>query len=380
VQQALALGVEVVTEVEVASFLTEAPIIGITGSNGKTTTTTWVGEMLKQGGLQPIVAGNIGRPLCDAAVEADADNQLVVELSSFQLKGTTDFRPHIACLLNMAETHLDYHGDFADYQASKMKLFANQRASDFAVLNADDVVCQEMASRMEAHVILFSLTQTLTDGFCLACDGKNVEWLVRQQADVVQDWICPAEEVGILGRYNIENALAAAAMAWASGVSTAVIGEVIRSFRGVEHRLEFVAEKNGVRYFNNSKATNAQASIKALLAFKDKVVWIGGGLDRGSDYMELLPYMADKIKAAVLLGETKHKLQQVAALANVADVQVVEGGKEAAEQVLREAVQLAAQVAKPGDVVLLSPACASWDMFPSYEVRGRIFKEAVHNI
>jgi UDP-N-acetylmuramoylalanine--D-glutamate ligase len=380
IQRAHELGIEIVTEVEVSSFLTKAPIIGITGSNGKTTTTTWVGQMLQAGGLQPIVAGNIGRPLCDAAADASGDNWLVVELSSFQLKGTTDFKPHIGCLLNIAETHLDYHGDMEDYQASKLKLFANQTKEDFSILNADDAYCQEIISQLNATVVLFSVTQDLPTGFCMAFDNKGVEWLVRKENGDVADWICPSDEVGILGRYNIENALAAAAIAWASGVHAAVLGRVIRDFRGVEHRLEFVAKTNEVSYYNNSKATNAQASIKALQAFKDKVIWIGGGLDRGSDYMELLPYFKDKVKAAVILGETKEKIRHVAEIAGITNIQLIDGGKEVAEQVIHNAVAAATQLAKPGDVVLLSPACASWDMFTSYEVRGRIFKEAVHNI
>jgi UDP-N-acetylmuramoylalanine--D-glutamate ligase len=380
VKRAIELGIEVVTEVEVSSFLTEAPIIGITGSNGKTTTTTWVGQMLKAGGLQPVVAGNIGRPLCDAASNTTGDFWLVVELSSFQLKGTTDFKPHIGCLLNIAETHLDYHGDMADYQASKLKLFANQTKDNFSILNADDAYCQEILPQLNGTVVLFSVTQDLPDGFCMASDNEGIEWLVRKANGTVADWICPAEEVGILGRYNIENALAAAAIAWASGVQVNVIGQVIRDFRGVEHRLEFVAKTNDVSYYNNSKATNAQASIKALQAFKEKVIWIGGGLDRGSDYMELLPHFKDKVKVAVIIGETKEKIRHVAELAGIADIQLIDGGKEEAAQVIHQAVKAATQFAKPGDVVLLSPACASWDMFTSYEVRGRIFKEAVHNI
>lgn len=380
IKRAIELGIEVVTEVEVSSFLTDAPIIGITGSNGKTTTTTWVGQMLKAGGLQPVVAGNIGRPLCDAASNTTGDFWLVVELSSFQLKGTTDFKPHIGCLLNIAETHLDYHGDMEDYQASKLKLFANQTKDDFSVLNADDPYCQAIIPQLRATVVLFSVTQNLPTGFCMAFDDDGVEWLVRNANGKVADWICPADEVGILGRYNIENALAAAAIAWASGVHADVIGRVIRDFRGVEHRLEFVAKTNEISYYNNSKATNAQASIKALQAFKEKVIWIGGGLDRGSDYMELLPYFKDKVKAAVILGETKDKIRNVAELAGITDIQLIEGGKEQAEQVIYNAVAAATKIAKPGDVVLLSPACASWDMFTSYEVRGRMFKEAVHNI
>lgn len=384
VQKALELGIEVVTEVEVASRLCAAPVIGITGSNGKTTTTTWVGHMLDAAGLKPIVAGNIGTPLCQAAQEADQDNWMVVELSSFQLKGTETFRPKVGALLNVAETHLDYHGGMEDYVASKAKLFANQGPSDTAVLNWDDPVCRELVPYIKAGILPFSMTEELVQGIFVRpsyvpdTEDDLERVIIYRDFTESETEIAKVEAIGLPGRFNVENALAACGIAIAAGADPAVLGGVLASFRGVEHRLEYVADKAGAAYFNNSKATNSKATAMALGSFRQPVVLIAGGLDRGSDYMELLPVLGG-VKGVVLLGETRDKLAGVAELAGVKHIISVDNGKSAAA-VLQEAVREASALAEAGDVVLLSPACASWDMFTSYEERGRIFKEAVHNL
>lgn len=384
VQQALALGIEVVTEVEVAYRLCAAPMIGITGSNGKTTTTTWVGRMLDAAGMKPIVAGNIGTPLSQAAQEADEENWMVVELSSFQLKGTESFRPKVGCLLNVAETHLDYHGDMDDYVASKAKLFANQGADDTAVLNWDDPVCRGLVPYIKAAILPFSMTEELVQGIFVRPSYVPDTEDDLQRVIIYRDYseseteIAAVDSIGLPGRFNVENALAACGIAIAAGADPAVLGEVLASFRGVEHRLEYVADKAGAAYYNNSKATNSKATAMALGSFKQPVVLIAGGLDRGSDYMELLPVLGG-VKALVALGQTKDKLAGVAQMAGVKAVISVDNGESAAA-VLQEAVREASALAEAGDVVLLSPACASWDMFTSYEERGRIFKEAVHNL
>jgi UDP-N-acetylmuramoylalanine--D-glutamate ligase len=385
VQKALELGIEVVTEVEVAYRLCAAPMIGITGSNGKTTTTTWVGRMLDAAGMKPIVAGNIGTPLCQAAQEASADNWMVVELSSFQLKGTETFRPKVACLLNVAETHLDYHGDMKDYVASKAKLFANQSASDTAVLNWDDPFCRELVPYIKAGILPFSMTEELVQGIFVrpsfvegAEDDLKRVIIYRDYAEGEVE-IAAVDSIGLPGRFNVENALAACGIAIAAGADPAVLGEVLSSFRGVEHRLEYVADKGGAAYYNNSKATNSKATTMALASFRQPVVLIAGGLDRGSDYMELLPVLSGRVKALVALGQTKDKLVKVGQLAGLKHIISVDNGESAAA-VLQHAVREASALAEEGDVVLLSPACASWDMFTSYEERGRIFKEAVHNL
>lgn len=385
VQTALELGIEVVTEVEVAYRLCAAPMIGITGSNGKTTTTTWVGQMLEAAGMNPIVAGNIGTPLCEAAQEATEDNWMVVELSSFQLKGTETFRPKIGCLLNIAETHLDYHGSMKDYVDSKAKLFANQVATDTAVLNWDDPFCRELVPYMKAAILPFSMSEELTHGVFVSPsyitdqeDDLKRRIIYRESADQ-ETIIADVDSIGLPGRFNVGNALAACGIAIAAGADPSLLGEVLASFRGVEHRLEYVADKAGATYYNNSKATNSKATIMALTSFERPVVLIAGGLDRGSDYLELLPVLSGRVKALVAIGETKDKLTNVAQLAGLKQIISVDNGESAAA-VLEQAVQEASALAEEGDIVLLSPACASWDMFTSYEERGRIFKEAVHNL
>ncbi|WP_127533510.1 UDP-N-acetylmuramoyl-L-alanine--D-glutamate ligase [Paenibacillus kobensis] len=396
VQQAEAHGVEIVTEVEVAYFLSPAPMIGITGSNGKTTTTTWIGELLKGAGMAPIVAGNIGTPLCEAAQQAKESDIIVAELSSFQLKGTTAFRPRVALLLNVVETHLDYHGGMDDYVTSKAKLFANQSADDTAVLNWDDKTCRAIAERINARLLPFSLIETLPHGLYIdppfpaesdePQDGQGeveaeetLRSIIYASGDGEKSVILPVTELGIPGRHNAANAMAAIAAAIAAGAPLETLAGPLRSFRGVEHRLEFVCERNGVSFYNNSKATNPVATITGLKSFPlERVVLIAGGLDRGSDYMELLPWFSG-LKALVALGETRNKLAHVAGLAGLTAVETVEP-EEDAEATLQEAVRRAAALAGSGDVVLLSPACASWDMFKSYEQRGRIFKQSAHTL
>jgi UDP-N-acetylmuramoylalanine--D-glutamate ligase len=376
IRQAEKLAIEVVTEVEVAAHICKAPIIGITGSNGKTTTTTLIGLMLTEENLTPIVAGNIGRALTEAALEAEASNWMVVELSSFQLKGTEDFRPRIACLLNVYETHLDYHGSMEDYIASKAKLFANQRPEDTAILNWDDPECRKMIPQIRAKLLPFSMKEELPHGVYLHADNQSIVY--RDEAGSLHA-ILPAKEMGIPGSYNVENALAAAAAALTVGVKPATIAHVLRQFRGVEHRLEFIRELDGVTFYNNSKATNPAAAIKSIEAFDQGIVLIAGGLDRGSDYMELLPIFKERVKGIVTLGETSEKIGRIARLAGISSIKSVDTAKDAADAV-SEAVQAAWGMSEAGDIVLLSPACASWDMFPSYEDRGRMFKESVHNL
>jgi UDP-N-acetylmuramoylalanine--D-glutamate ligase len=375
-RRAQELGLEIVTEVEVAFHICQAPIIGITGSNGKTTTTTLIGKMLEEARLNPIVAGNIGRALCEAAQEATPNNRMVVELSSFQLKGTKDFRPRIGCLLNVYDTHLDYHGSMDDYIASKAKLFENQTEEDTAVLNGDDPVCLSLSAGLKARLLPFSMKEQPKPGVYL---DAATQTLTYQDAEGRKQAILPVKELGIRGSHNVENALAASAVALASGATVESIAKVLREFRGVEHRLEFVATKGGTSFYNDSKATNPAATIKSIEAFEQKLILIAGGLDRGSDYMELLPVFRSKLKGLVTLGQTREKINRVADLAGLSTVKSVDTVNDAAAAV-REAVEAAYAMADEGDVVLLSPACASWDMFPSYEERGRMFKQSVHTL
>ena len=389
--EALRLGVEVVSEVEVAGQLSPAPIVGITGSNGKTTTTTLTGVLLEAAGLKPLVAGNIGRPLSEAATEVEEDGWLVAELSSFQLKGTSAFHPRIACLLNVAETHLDYHGDMEDYVGSKAKLFENQGEDDVAVYNADDETCRRLASAFKGRAFPFSLTRKLDAGVMIdppyadvrPADGEDAEdverWIVSRDGQGDEIRLLRVDELGLPGRHNAANAMAAIAIALSAGAEPERLLRPLRDFRGVEHRLEYVGTFGGVKYYNDSKATNPMATTMSVLSLPAPLILIAGGLDRGSDYMELQPVFRDRLKGLAAIGETREKLGRVAALSGLTNVKIVEP-VDNAEETLQAAVREAAAMAEPGDIVLLSPACASWDMFPSYEVRGRIFKQSAHTL
>lgn len=374
--QAAGLGIEVVTEVEVAWHLAAGPMVGITGSNGKTTVTTWIGHMLETSGQNPVIAGNIGRPLCEAVADGTKNDWIVAELSSFQLKGTAAFRPRIACLLNFRETHLDYHGTLEDYWASKLKLFANQTEEDTAVLNWDDPSCRKLAESLAAEVFPFSTGELAGPGVCVT-GGR----IVVQERDGNTVALADVTDIGLLGRHNLENALASVAVAWCADADPGAIRAQLREFRGVAHRQEFVGEVGGVRYYNDSKATNPAAAMTALTAFAGPIVWIGGGLDRGTGFSALSPAMAGRVKAAVVLGETRHQLAATARDAGVGHVVVIEPDTaDGAAEAMEQAVRAAARAAEPGDVVLFSPACASWDMFASFEERGRMFQAAVHRL
>ncbi|HEX7056037.1 MAG TPA: UDP-N-acetylmuramoyl-L-alanine--D-glutamate ligase [Bacilli bacterium] len=384
VKKALELGIEVVTEVEVAAHLFSLPIAAVTGSNGKTTTTTWIGLMLQEAGLAPIVAGNIGTPLCDAVRNMDGGKWMVLELSSFQLKGTRQFRPNVACLLNIYETHMDYHGTMDDYIAAKRKLFANQTEQDTAVLNWDDPVCRRIIeSGLTAKVLPFSAKQRLDRGvfldFMPDANGEKREMIVYAPGEGELVPIAKVDELGIPGRHNVENALAAVAVALSAGAGRAAIASALQSFRGVEHRLEFVKSANGIDVYNDSKATNPSATVKSLESFNRPIVWVGGGLDRGTEFTALEALFKERVKAVVVLGQTKDKIKATAEKAGIKEIHSVAetANKEIA---IQEAAAAAVRLAASGDVILFSPACASWDMFPSYEVRGRMFKQAVHNL
>lgn len=365
VREALELNIPVVTEVEIAYLVGQAPIIGITGSNGKTTTTTLVGLMLEQAGLRPVVAGNIGRALTDVVEEIEADRWLVAELSSFQLMGTRTFRPKIGALLNLYAAHLDYHGTMEEYRDAKFRMFVNQTAQDIAVLNWDMEIVRDAAALTKARVFPFSAKQELQEGVFV----KNGSICARMNGQELT--VLPLQEIALRGEHNLEDVLAATAISLSAGANSEAIAEVARTFRGVEHRCEYVKTVGDVEYFNDSKATNAESAIRAINSFDGNVVLIAGGLDRGVLFEELVPVFKNKVKHLVTLGQTADKLLSVAEQAGVAGEKVA---------TLEEAVQRATTVAQPGDVVLLSPACASWDMFGSFEERGSMFKKAVHTL
>lgn len=361
VRKAQELGIPVVTEPEIAGMISSAPFIAITGSNGKTTTTTLIGEILQEGGKKPLVAGNIGTVVCEVAANASSENVIVAELSSFQLLGTQQFRPHIAVFLNLFDAHLDYHGTREHYGQAKARMFANQSPEDFAVVNADDEDVMRLSEEAAAEKIPFSIERTLEKG-----------------ADIREGMICfngepivQVTEIALPGKHNLENVLAAVAVAKLLGVENDAIVLVLRHFVGVKHRLQFVEAIAGRKFYNDSKATNILATHNAITAFHEPVVLLAGGLDRGNEFDELTPAL-EKVKAVVLFGETAQKLQKAAETAGVKHIKRVDH--------LAEAVPAAYELSAPGDIVLLSPACASWDQFATFEQRGDMFIDCVHKL
>ncbi|WP_370541842.1 UDP-N-acetylmuramoyl-L-alanine--D-glutamate ligase [Alicyclobacillus sp. SO9] len=363
-QEAKRLAVPIYTEIEVSSWLMKSPLFAITGSNGKTTTTTLIGQILDHAGQNPVVAGNIGRVLSGVIEDVAPHQPVVLEVSSFQLMGTESLHPKIAVLLNLYPAHLDYHKTFDNYAAAKMRLFQNMTAEDTAVLNYDQPQIRTRAERVMASIVWFSQSTVLTKGV----------WVENSQivADVGMGRmeIISVSDLGL--PHNLENTLAAVAVALLAGTAPSVIADVLSSFSGVEHRMELVARVHDVTFYNDSKATNPQAALRALQSFDQNVIWIGGGLDRGDDYAVLQDAIQGRVKAAVLLGQSAARLEQVCSQSGIAQVKLVSS--------IEEAVAAAALAAAPGDVVLLSPACASWDMFNSFEERGSMFKQAVHRL
>ncbi|WP_061910836.1 UDP-N-acetylmuramoyl-L-alanine--D-glutamate ligase [Streptococcus cristatus] len=359
VMRALEKQIPVITEVELAYLISDAPIIGITGSNGKTTTTTMIAEVLTAGGQNGLLSGNIGFPASQVAQDAGETDTLVMELSSFQLMGIEAFHPEIAVITNLMPTHLDYHGSFEEYVAAKWNIQKNMTASDYVVLNFNQDLAKELAKKTAAKVLPFS-TKEKVDGAYL--DGDVLTF--RGEA------IMTASELGVPGSHNVENALATIAVAKLRGIDNQVIRETLAHFGGVKHRLQYVGEINQVKFYNDSKSTNILATQKALSGFDNsKVILIAGGLDRGNEFDELVPDIKD-LKKMVILGESAARVKRAADQAEVSYLDASD---------VRDATRKAFSVAEPGDVVLLSPANASWDMYKNFEVRGdeflAVFKE-----
>ncbi|WP_148878099.1 UDP-N-acetylmuramoyl-L-alanine--D-glutamate ligase [Streptococcus sp. Marseille-P7375] len=359
VMRALEKKIPVITEVELAYLISDAPIIGITGSNGKTTTTTMIAEVLTAGGQNGLLSGNIGFPASQVAQDAGETDTLVMELSSFQLMGIEAFHPEIAVITNLMPTHLDYHGSFEEYVAAKWNIQKNMTASDYVILNYNQDLAKELAKKTAAQVIPFS-SQEQVDGAYL--DGDVLTF--RGEA------IMKASELGVPGSHNVENALATIAVAKLRGIDNQVIKETLTHFGGVKHRLQYVGEINQVKFYNDSKSTNILATQKALSGFDNsKVILIAGGLDRGNEFDELVPDIKG-LKKMVILGESAARVKRAADQAEVSYLDASD---------VRDATRKAFSVAEPGDVVLLSPANASWDMYKNFEVRGdeflAVFKE-----
>lgn len=358
-QQAQEVQIPILTEVQLAYDISEAPFIGITGSNGKTTTTTLIFEMLQAGGLNPLIAGNIGEVATLVATNAQPEQVLVTELSSFQLMGIEAFRPCISLLLNITEAHLDYHTDLTEYQQAKLNLIKHQTESDFCVYNADDAVIVNGLAQTQARCVPFSLYHKV--------DGAYVE---AGKLYFKDEFIINVDEIMLKGEHNLQDVLGAVGVCKLYGCDNQAIRDVLMRFSGVKHRLQFVDEIRGVQFYNNSKATNIIATETALKAFNDSIVLIAGGLDRQHDLSGLVPYFS-KLKAIIAFGETKYRFK---ALADEHQVTCL------VYDDLAQAVSSASEMAEPGDVVLLSPACASWDQYNNFETRGDHFIELVNKL
>ena len=357
IKKALDKGMPVWTEVELAYLISEAPIVGITGSNGKTTTTTMIGQVLTAAGQNGLLSGNIGYTASHVAQTATDKDTLVMELSSFQLMGIESFHPEIAVITNLMPTHIDYHGSFEAYVAAKWNIQKNMTAADHLVLNFNQDLAKELAEKTQATVVPFSTLEKV-DGAYL----ENGLLYFRGEA------VMAADEIGVPGSHNVENALATIAVAKIRGVDNETIKETLSAFGGVKHRLQYADEINGVKFYNDSKSTNILATQKALSGFDNsKVILIAGGLDRGNEFDELVPDIKG-LKKMVILGQSAERVKRAADKAGVEYVDATD---------IADATRKAYHLAGTGDIVLLSPANASWDMYPNFEVRGDLFLKTV---
>jgi len=359
--QARALGAPVIGEIELACEFLPGRIVAITGSNGKTTTTTLIGEILAKSGVKTLVGGNIGTPAISLVPEATAETAVVLEVSSFQLETIRSFHPAITVVLNVTPDHLDRHRTFAAYVNAKARIFENQTSDDFAVLNADDPTCVEMAARTRAQVFWFSRKNLVEKGAFV----KDAQLTFRRDNSDFD--IMPVAEVLLKGAHNVENVLASICAAALMGCDPVRIRDAVRQFKAVEHRLEFVATAQGVDYYNDSKATNVDATIKALESFPANVHLILGGKDKGSDYTLLNELLRERVKCVYTIGAAAEKIES----------QIRGPKKVVSSGTIESAVRQASDSAVRGDIVLLAPACASFDQFQNYEHRGRVFKELV---
>ena len=356
-------GIEVISEVELAYRLTPCPITAITGTNGKTTTTTLTGEIMKTAYSGTAVVGNIGVPYSEEVERLTEKDWVVAEISSFQMEKAKEFHPHISAVLNITPDHLNRHKTMDVYIAMKERVFAKQTAEDFCILNHGDAACRKMADKTAAKVFFFDSSETLAEGIYLDGDAIEVRWCA------INETLIHVDELQILGVHNYENVMAAAAMGICAGIALDTIRTVLKGFAGVAHRIEYVATVDGVDYYNDSKGTNVDASIRAVLAMKKPIVLIGGGYDKGSSFDEWTKLFPGRVKHLVLIGVTAPKVRASAEKFGFTAISDCE--------TFAEAVDLCREKAEDGDCVLLSPACASWGMFDNYEQRGDMFKEQV---
>lgn len=360
-------GIEIITDIELLYRLFPNKIVGITGTNGKTTTTCLTGHILEKCGVETHIMGNVGvGALWEATSRKDDDDVFVLEASSFQLESTLKFKPKISAILNLSPDHLAWHGGYEQYKLAKQKIMLNQDESDVSVLNFDDLEVRKLGVNVKSKVLYFSRLELLNDGVCL--NGENIVYVENGNMKN----IVSVNELKILGNHNIENAMAAIAIACALNLDIEQIKSALKEFNAVEHRLEYVDTINGVEYYNDSKGTNPDSSIKALEAIQKPIILIAGGYDKGSEFDEYIEAFDNKVKHLFIMGQTAELI--------VKTVQKYEFENYTVVSDLEEAMTKISNIVKSGDTVLLSPACASWGMYNNYEERGTHFKELVYKI
>ncbi len=366
-QESIKNNVQVIGEVELASRVSGAKFIAITGTNGKTTTTTIVSEMVKKLHVNSGTGGNIGKSLSLVASEVDKKEDIIVaEISSYQLESIKHFRPYVAAILNITPDHLDRHGNVQNYAKVKARIFENQLESDYLILNAADDMLQGMAKTAKSQVCFFSSTKKLQEGAFLENDNITISWKGDKQV------VCPVSSMNIFGQHNVENALAACACAYFAGVSIADMKQTLEHFEGVEHRNEYIKTINGVKYYNDSKATNPESAIKALDSFAGNIILIAGGYDKMTDLTEFMQKVKQKTDYLILLGSSKERFNNEAIKNDVQNIILVD--------TFEQAVDKAYSLAKAPQVVLFSPASASFDMFNNFEQRGKYFKQLIEKL
>ena len=364
IQQARDAGTEIIGELELAYRLGEGNFVAITGTNGKTTTTTLVGEIFKASGRNTAVVGNIGNPVVSQAMDSTVNDWLVTEVSSFQLETAVDFRPVVSAILNLTPDHLNRHGTMEAYGAAKAQVAANQTEGEFLVINLDDKQAYELSKNTHATVIPFSRKEKTDRGAFL--DGTKI---IVKDLKGTEHFICDRSDLRIIGDHNVENVLAAAAIAFFAGIEPEVITEAIKEFPGVEHRIEFCGRVDDVDYYNDSKGTNVDAAVIAIKALRDGIILIAGGDGKGQEFEELANHFDGAVEALILLGRDAPIIEEAARKAGFTNIYNCKD--------MPECVRKAAELARAGEKVLLSPACASWDMYANFEQRGRHFKQCI---
>ena len=359
-------GIPIWSEIELAYHYAKGDLIAITGTNGKTTTTALVGKICEDYNPSTFVVGNIGNAYTKEALKTTDESITVAEVSSFQLETIVDFHPRVSAVLNITPDHLNRHKTMENYAAVKVNVAANQTAEDVCILNYEDERLRELAKNMVPKVLYFSSAREVEEGAYL--DGEDI--ILRLNGQLTK--VCNIHDLNLLGRHNYENVMAAVLMTVSIGIPMDSIRKSLGEFQAVEHRIEFVAEKQGVTYYNDSKGTNPDAAIQAIRAMVRPALLIGGGYDKGGEFDDWIEACVGRVKLLILMGATAERIGKTAEKYGITDIVYVNS--------MEEAVALAAEKSVPGDAVLLSPACASWGMFPNYEERGRIFKELVHKL